>query len=176
MATNINTDRIKTEKTNRETDSKSDRPTALRWRHNERDGLSNHQPQDFLLHRLFRHRSKETPKLRVTGLCAGNSPVTGEFPAQMASNAENVSICWRHHVLTPAPSHTDTHFQMCYLSTTTRCTICSYCVLFSYHGFVHVGKWNDGNTRIGQICQMVFHVIKIALIKRCGEIKTRFMI
>ena len=27
----------------------------------------------------------------------GNSPVTGEFPAQMASNAENVSIWWRHH-------------------------------------------------------------------------------
>ena len=34
---------------------------------------------------------------RVTGFCAGNSPVTGEFPAQMASNAENVSIWWRHH-------------------------------------------------------------------------------
>ena len=34
---------------------------------------------------------------RVTGLCAGNSPVTGEFPAQMASNAENVPIWWRHH-------------------------------------------------------------------------------
>ena len=33
-------------------------------------------------------------KLRVTDLCAGNSPVTGEFPAQMASNAENVSIWW----------------------------------------------------------------------------------
>ena len=30
-------------------------------------------------------------------ICAGNSPVTGEFPAQMASNAENVSIWWRHH-------------------------------------------------------------------------------
>ena len=35
-------------------------------------------------------------KLRVTGLCAGNSPVTGEFPALMASNAENVSIWWRN--------------------------------------------------------------------------------
>ena len=35
----------------------------------------------------------------VTGLCVGNSPVTGEFPAQMASNAENVSIWWRHYVL-----------------------------------------------------------------------------
>ena len=61
------------------------------------DVLSNHQPRDFLLNRLFRRRSKKTPKLRVTGLCAGKSPGTGEFPAQMASNAENVSIWWRHH-------------------------------------------------------------------------------
>ena len=42
---------------------------------------------------------ERTSKLRVTGLCAGNSPGTGEFPAQMASDAENVSIWWRHHVL-----------------------------------------------------------------------------
>ena len=27
-----------------------------------------------------------------------NLPMTGEFPAQMASNAENVSIWWCHHV------------------------------------------------------------------------------
>ena len=40
---------------------------------------------------------KETSKLRVTGLCEDNSPVTGEFPAQRASNTENVSIWWRHH-------------------------------------------------------------------------------
>ena len=32
---------------------------------------------------------KEKSKLRVTGLCVGNSPVTGEFPAKMASNVEN---------------------------------------------------------------------------------------
>ena len=52
---------------------------------------------DCLLNRLFRRRSRKTSKLHVTGLCAGNSPVTGEFPAQRASNAENVSIWWRHH-------------------------------------------------------------------------------
>ena len=40
---------------------------------------------------------KETLKLRVTGLCDGNSPVTGELPSQRSSNAENVSIWWRHH-------------------------------------------------------------------------------
>ena len=71
---------------------------ASRWRHNGPDSVSNHQPHDRLLKRLFRRRSKKTSKLRVTGLCAGNSPGTGEFPAQMASNAENVSIWWRHHV------------------------------------------------------------------------------
>ena len=70
---------------------------TLRWRHNERDSVSNHQPHDCLLNRLFRRRSKKTSKLRVTGLCVGNSPGTGEFPAQMASYAENVSIWWRHH-------------------------------------------------------------------------------
>ena len=46
---------------------------------------------------------KKTSKLRVTGLCVENSPGTGEFPAQMARNAENGSIWWRHHVLN-APS------------------------------------------------------------------------
>ena len=29
--------------------------------------------------------------------CARNSPVTGEFPAQRASNTENFSIWWRRH-------------------------------------------------------------------------------
>ena len=50
----------------------------------------------------FRHRSKKTSKLRVTGHCTGNLPVTGELPAQMASNAENVSIFWRYHGVCPA--------------------------------------------------------------------------
>ena len=63
-----------------------------------RDGVSNHQHHHCLLNCSLMRRSKKTSKLRVTGLCAGNSPVTGEFPAQMASNAGNVSILWRHHV------------------------------------------------------------------------------
>ena len=71
---------------------------SLRWRHNGHDSVSNHQPPDCLLSRLFRRKSKKTSKLRLAGLCAVNSPGTGEFPAQMASNAENVSIWWRHHV------------------------------------------------------------------------------
>ena len=70
-------------------------PNTLQWRHNGRDSVSNHQPHDY----LFGRRSKKISKLRVTGLCAGNSPGTGESPAQMASNTENVSIWWRHHEL-----------------------------------------------------------------------------
>ena len=50
---------------------------TLQWRHNERDGVSNHQRLDRLLKRLFRRRSKET--------------------SQKTSDGENVSIWWRHH-------------------------------------------------------------------------------
>ena len=53
---------------------------TLQWRHNGHDGVSNNQPRDCLLNRLFRRRSKKTSKLRVTGLCPGNSPVTVNSP------------------------------------------------------------------------------------------------
>ena len=52
---------------------------SLLWRHNGSDGVSNHQPHNCLLNRSFRRRSKKPPNHRVTGLCAGNSPVTDEF-------------------------------------------------------------------------------------------------
>ena len=45
----------------------------LQWRHNDPDGVWNHQPHGCLLNRLFRRRSKKTSKLRVTGLCVENS-------------------------------------------------------------------------------------------------------
>ena len=51
----------------------------LRWRHNGRDSVSNHQPHDCLLNHLLS---------------------CGEFTGdrqKMASNAEYVSISWRHH-------------------------------------------------------------------------------
>ena len=64
-----------------------------------------------IVYRLFRRRWKKISKLRVTGLCEGNSAVTGEFPAQRASNAENVSVWWRHHVQFPQ-----------------NCRMCPYCL------------------------------------------------
>ena len=72
---------------------------GLQWRHNELNDVSNHQPHDRLI-RLLTRRSKKTSKFRVTGFVWGihrQSPVAFEFPAQMASDAENVSIWWRHH-------------------------------------------------------------------------------
>ena len=47
---------------------------ALHWRHNDYDGVSNHQPHGCLLNRLITRRSKKTSKLRVIGLGVGNSP------------------------------------------------------------------------------------------------------
>ena len=73
--------------------------SALPWHHNERDGFSNRQRLDCLLNHLFRRRSKKTSKLRVTGLCEGNPPVTGGFSSQRASNMkmfpfDDVSMCY----------------------------------------------------------------------------------
>ena len=47
---------------------------------------------------VYSYADQRKKKFHVTGLYAGNSPVTGEFPAQRASNAENVPIWWRHHM------------------------------------------------------------------------------
>ena len=67
---------------------------TLQCRHDGRDGVSNYQHRDCLLNRLFGCGSKKTSTLSVIGIFVH---VTVEFPAQMASNAENVFIWWRHH-------------------------------------------------------------------------------
>ena len=49
--------------------------------------------------RVSNHRClalKKISKLCATSHCEGN-PLTGRFPSQTASNAESVSIWWRHH-------------------------------------------------------------------------------
>ena len=75
----------------------------------------------YLTDRLFRCRSKKISKLHITGLCAGNSHVTGEFPTQRTSNAENVSIWWRHHANTVKVLDKWGHLKFGYL-TDFRCT------------------------------------------------------
>ena len=71
--------------------------TSLKRRHNERDGVSNQQPHDCLFNRLFKAQIKENIKARRHWPLWGE--FTGDFPVQRASNAENVSIWWCHHVL-----------------------------------------------------------------------------
>ena len=66
------------------------------WHHNERDGVSN-LTRTIVYSTVYSGTDIKTLKLRVTGLCEGNSPVTGEFLAQRASNAANVTIWWRQH-------------------------------------------------------------------------------
>ena len=65
--------------------------------YNECDDVSNDRHLNCSLNHLFRHRSKKISKLNFTGLCEGTPPVTCGFPSQKVSNAENVSIWWRHH-------------------------------------------------------------------------------
>ena len=53
------------------------------WRHNERDGVSNHRRLDCVLNRFFRRRSTKTTKRRTTGLCEGNSHTKGPVTWKM---------------------------------------------------------------------------------------------
>ena len=79
---------------------------TVHWRHNDHDGVSNHQPHGCLLNRLFRRRWKKTWKLRVTGLCAGNSqgPMNSPHKGPVTRNKfpidDVIMICtgfsWRH--------------------------------------------------------------------------------
>ena len=61
---------------------------SLHWGHNGRDGVSNHQPHDCVLSRLFNSQIKENIKAPRHWLLCGEFTVTDEFPAQRASNAE----------------------------------------------------------------------------------------
>ena len=63
---------------------------ALLWRHNGRDGVSNHQPHDCLLNRLFRVQIKENIKAPRHWLSCGELTDDRLTP-------ENVPIWWRHH-------------------------------------------------------------------------------
>ena len=82
-------------------------------------------------------RSKKTSKLCVTGLCEGNSPMTGEFLAQRASNVENVSIWWHHHGefyvwITPTHTPTSVMFKSCHQGPRLHMDAISYSSGLSY--------------------------------------------
>ena len=87
---------------------------TLHWRHNDHDGVSNHQHHACLLNRLFRRRSKKTSSSASLTFVWG----IGEFPAQRASYAENVSIWWRHHVMSKEMDRI-TEVESCHRSETS---------------------------------------------------------
>ena len=70
---------------------------TLRWRHNGHHSVSNHRSLGCLFYTLFKPTSKKTSRPALLVLCEENSPLTGEFSSQRTSNAENVSIWWRHN-------------------------------------------------------------------------------
>ena len=103
----------------------------LQWRHNERDGVTNHQPRDSLLNRLFKVQIKVNIKAPSHWSLSGE--FTGDFPAQKASNAENASIWWRHYA-----------YQCVWLSKAKRDLSRSdnYTCLF-YQTIAHVHLWKS---------------------------------
>ena len=71
----------------------------LHWHHNEHDGVSNHWRLRFFYLTFYSGRDQRIYQSSVSlCLCEGNSPVTSDFPTQKASNVENASIWWCHHV------------------------------------------------------------------------------
>ena len=78
---------------------------------------------------VYSGRSKKTSKLRATGLCAWNSQVTGEFPAKMASNAENISSWWHHHAMLLLFREPITSPKIVYTSSPTCCA-CTNSIVF----------------------------------------------
>ena len=72
---------------------------ALSWHYSDviMSTMASQIPSITIVYSTVTSGADQGKQFRVTGLCEGNSPVTGEFPAQRASNAENISIWWRHH-------------------------------------------------------------------------------
>ena len=73
-------------------------PDLIQWRHNDCNGVWNHQRLDCLLNCLFRCRSKETSKLRVTGLGEANPLLTIGFPSQRASYCPILTLRYKQSI------------------------------------------------------------------------------
>ena len=116
---------------------------ALQWRHNECDGVSNHQPHDCLLNRYSRSRSRKTSKLRVNGPCERihRSPVNS--PHKGPVTRKNVSIWWRHHGQRYSP------WWMFLFNTLSMCAQVLFSIYLSYTR--RIFWWIDINLHICEI-------------------------
>ena len=69
------------------------------WRHNGCDSVSKSPASRLFTQPFIQTQIKENIKAPCHWPLCGEFTGTGEFPAQMASNAENVSIWWRYHAV-----------------------------------------------------------------------------
>ena len=60
------------------------------WRHNERHGVSNHQPHDFLLNRLFQAQIKENIKAP-----RHRQKIMEYLESTMETVVFDILICWK---------------------------------------------------------------------------------
>ena len=63
----------------------------------KRRGVPNHRQHEWPSKSLFWLTWKNQSSALLT-LCDGNSPLTGRFPSQTASNPESVSVSWRYYI------------------------------------------------------------------------------
>ena len=83
---------------------------TLQWRHNGRDGVSDHQPHECHTQPFIQVQIKENIKAQRLWPSCREFPGDRwiEFPTQRASNADNVSIWWRHHEMAMKGSNSRT--------------------------------------------------------------------
>ena len=133
----------------------------LQWRHNERDGVSNHQPHDCLLNRLFGRRSKKTSKLCVTGLCAGNSP----GPVNSPHKGTVTRKCF--HLMTSSFfTKTSILCHFLFLSCTPLSTIIR---LFSFGRYCNNHYWKGLSSRtfrFGRVCFLITSIRDLQLTEK----------
>ena len=114
------------------------------WRHNGQKASQITIPS-IVCSTVCSGADKRKHQSSLTDLCEGNLPVTGEFPSQWASNAENVSIWWRHHYFLIAISNMTycfVHGHPCGYHRGILSSLSKHCILVwesrgeSYHIFI----------------------------------------
>ena len=108
-------------------------------------------------------------KLRVTGLCEGNPPVTGGFPSQTASNAENVSIWWHRGKLKLHEIHKQSYGSMRRSLITVMSNYGNNYPCQTMETIIHVKLWKQlsvSNYENNYPCQTMETIIRVKLWKQ----------
>ena len=142
------------------------RTLSLQRRHNGRNGISNHWCVHCLLSCLFRRRSKKISKLRVTGLCEGNSQVTGKNSSHKGPETQKMfpkiddvimSAWWQHWQIASHPHlqatclQTDILLEIVFLTILFYETWNLYIIFICPHWYV-AGSWNPSSWTIHLSC------------------------